>query len=140
MTDLQTPTPGDPAVFPAAGSQQVQPPGPASGEPRNLSATFRQAQMSDTWTAQAACPADSPVPYTLTPKAETLLGEAVPPTPADREADGEGMTAHDPRAGSSLGTQPRIYVTEISLPPSDSGIHRLHARMAEPGPEPEAGL
>jgi len=34
--------------------------------------------------------------------------------------------------------QPSAYVTEFSVPPSDSRIHRLHARMKEP--EPEAGL
>ena len=32
------------------------------------------------------------------------------------------------------------YITEISVPPSDSGIQRLHSRMKEPEPEPEAGL
>jgi hypothetical protein len=136
VNDLQTPTPGDSA----ARSLQEQSPGPAPKEPHNWSATFRQAQTPDTCTAQAAYPADSPIPYALTPKAETLPGEVSSPTPADREADAERMTAHDPQAGSGLPGQPRTYITKISLPPSDSGIHRLHVRMAEPGPEPEAGL
>jgi len=136
MNDLQTLTPGDPA----ARSQHVQPPGPASNEQRDLSANFRQAQTPDTWTTEAAYPADSPVPYTLTPKAEILLGEAGPPTLGDCEADARDMTAHDPQAGSGLPGQPRTYITKISLPPSDSGIHRLHVRMKEPEPQPEAGL
>jgi hypothetical protein len=38
------------------------------------------------------------------------------------------MAAHDPQAQPGPGSQPR-YVTEISVPPADSGIHRLHARM-----------
>jgi hypothetical protein len=140
MNDLQTPTPGDPAVFPAARSQQVQAPGPTSNEQPNLSANFRQAQAPDTWTTEAAYPADSSVPYTLTPKAEALLGEAGLPTLADGEADAQSMTAHDPQAGSGLPGQPYTYITKISLTPSDSGIHRLHVRMKEPDPQPEAGL
>ena len=80
------------------------------------------------------------MPYTLTVKAETLRGETGSPTTAARKADACGMTAHDPQAGSGFFGQPGTYVTEISVPPSDSGIHRLHARMKEPGPEPEAGL
>jgi hypothetical protein len=39
-----------------------------------------------------------------------------------------------------LSGQPGTYVTKISVPPSDSGILPLHARMKESEPEPEAGL
>ncbi len=49
------------------------------------------------------------------------------------------MHARPPQARSGLSGQ-RTYITEISLPPADSGIHRLHARMTEPEPEPEAEL
>ena len=50
------------------------------------------------------------------------------------------MAAHDPQAQPGLDSQPCTYVTEISVPPADSGIHRLHVRMKEPGPEPQAEL
>jgi len=50
------------------------------------------------------------------------------------------MRPRPPQADSGLSGQPRIYVTEISMPTFDDGIQRLHARMLEPDPEPEAGL
>jgi hypothetical protein len=128
MTDLQTTTPGDPAM---------------SGPLINRTSLYQssgQAETPGVWTADATCAADSPVPYTLTAKAETLLEDAGCPTTAAREADAGGMTAHDPHAGTGLFRQPRNYITKIALPPSDSGIHRLHVRMKEPEPEPEAGL
>jgi hypothetical protein len=50
------------------------------------------------------------------------------------------MAAHDPHAEHGLGSQACTYVTEISVPSADSGICRLHVRMKEPGPEPEAEL
>jgi len=43
-----------------------------------LYASFRQVEAPDTWTADAAYLADSPIPYTLTAKAATLLGRPVP--------------------------------------------------------------
>jgi len=128
---------------PAARSQLAQPSEPALTDRTVLFASFRQAEASDTWTADAAYPADSPdspVPYTLTAKAETLLGEACSPTTPLRKPHSCGMRTHPPHARSGLSGQPPAYVTEISVPPSDSGIHRLHARMKEPEPEPEAGL
>ena len=37
--------------------------------------------------------------------------------------------------------EPRTYVTEISVPHfGDGGVQRLHGRMKDPGPEPEADL
>ena len=128
MTDIQTTTPGNPAMSGPLPDRTV------------LYQPFRQAEAPDTWTADAAYAADSPVRYTLTAKAETLLGDVGSPATTAREADAGGMTAHDPHAESGLFRQPRAYVTEISVPPSDSGIHRLHARMKEPEPELEIGL
>ena len=128
---------------PAARSQQPQLSEPALTDRTFLYQSFRQAEAPDTWTADAAYPADSPdspVPYTLTAKAETLLGETGSPTHPLRNTHACDMCTRPPQARSGRSGQPRTYVTEISVPPSDSGIHRLHARMKEPGPEPEAGL
>jgi hypothetical protein len=50
------------------------------------------------------------------------------------------MATQPPQAGSGLPGQPLTYITEISMPPSDNGVQRLHSRMKEPEPEPEAGL
>jgi hypothetical protein len=130
MNDLQTTTPGDPAMVEPLTDRTF------------VYQFFGQAEAPDTWMADAAYPADSlnsPVPYTLTAKAETLLGDAGSPTTAAREADAGGMTAHDPHADSGLFRQPGNYIAEISVPPSDGGIHRLFVRMNEPEPEPEAG-
>ena len=154
MNDLQTTTPGDAdgaragragtrgraMTRPADRPQQAQPSGPASTDRTFLYQFSGQAEPPDTWTADAACPADSPIPYTLTAKAETLLDDIGSSATAAREADAGGMTAHDPHAGSGLFRQPGNYITKISLPPSDSGIQRLHVSMKEPEPEPEAGL
>jgi hypothetical protein len=128
MTDIQTTTPADPAMS-----------GPLINR-TCLYQSFRQPEASDNWTTDVAYAADSPVPYTLTAKAETLLADVGSPATAAREADAGGMTAHDPHAGSGLFRQPGNYITKISLPPSDSGIQRLHVSMKEPEPEPEAGL
>src|SRR6516162_11835772 len=46
-----------------------------------LYTSFRQVETPDTWTADAAYPADSPIPYTRTAKAETLLGRPAPRRP-----------------------------------------------------------
>jgi hypothetical protein len=35
------------------------------------------------------------------------------------------------------GFEPRIYVTEISVPSFGDGVQRLHSRMREPEPLPE---
>ena len=77
---------------------------------------------------------------TLTPQAETLLDEYGSPTDLLRNGHACGMRAHDPQPGPGPSAQPRTYGTQISLPPSDNGIQRLHSRMKEPQPEPEAGL
>jgi hypothetical protein len=137
MTDTQTTAPGDPATS-----------APLTSEPASTNRTFvyqfsRQPGAPDTWTADAAYPADSPdspVPYTLTAEAETLLGEASSPTTPSPITHARDMRAPDLQPASGLSGQPGSYVTEISVPPSDSGIHRLHARMKDPEPEPEAGL
>ncbi len=125
---------------PAERSQQAEP-----GEPTGTDRTFLysfsgQAETADTWTADAAYPADSPVPYTLTAQAETLLDEVGSPTSPLRNAQACDMGTRPPQASPGLSGQARTYVTEISMPPSDSGIQRLHARMKDPEPEPEAGL
>ena len=39
------------------------------------------------------------------------------------------------------GRESRTYVTTVSVPHfGDGGVQRLHARMKDPGPEPEADL
>ena len=124
----------------AARSQQPQPGEPTpmdEGAPRTY---FSHPEAPDTWTADPAYPADSPVPYTLTAKAETLLGPNGSPTYLLRNAHTCGMGTRPPQARPGLSGQPLTYVTEISVPPSDSGIQRLHSHMKEPEPEPEAGL
>jgi hypothetical protein len=125
---------------PAERSQQARLSEMTSTERAVLHTSFRPAVAADTWTADAAYTADSPVPYTLTAKAETLPGEVGSPTPPLRNAHACGMETQPPQARPSLPGQPRTYVTEISMRPSDGGIHQLHARMKEPEPEPEAGL
>jgi hypothetical protein len=125
---------------PAERSQQAQPTEPTQTDRTFLYQSFAHAEAADTWTADTAYPADSPVPYTLTAKAETLLGEAGSPTPLLPIAQARGMGTRPLQARPDPSGQPRTYITEISVPPSDSGICRLHARMKEPEPEPEAGL
>ena len=125
---------------PASRSRQPQPSGPT---PPGVHKIYDFAKQPETAAADAVYPAqspDSPVPYTLTPKAEALLEEAASPTTVSRLAHAGGMAAHDPHAEPGLGSQACTYVTEISVPPVDSGICRLHVRMKEPGPEPEAEL
>ena len=65
---------------PVGRPPQAQPGEPAITERTFLYQFSGQAEPPDTWTADAAYPADSPVPYTLTAKAETLLGKADAPT------------------------------------------------------------
>ena len=128
MNEIQTTTPANLAMSGPLINRTV------------LYQSFRQAEVPGTGTGDAAYAADLPVPYTLTAQAETLLEDAGCPTTATHEADAGDMTAHDPHAESGLFRQPDTYITKISLPPSDSGIHRLHVSMKEPEPEPEAGL
>ena len=123
-----------------AASPQPQPGEPTGTERTFLVESFRPAQAPDTWTADAAYPADSPIRYALTPQAETALDEYGSPTDLLRNGHACDMGAHHPQPGSGPSGQPRTYVTQISLPPSDTGIQRLHSRMKEPQPEPEAGL
>ena len=125
---------------PAQRPQQAGPGEPAVTERHFLYSFSGQAEAAEAWTADAAYPADSPVPYTLTVQAETLLDEAGSPTLPSGNAHARGMATRPPHARPGLPGQARTYVTEISLPPSDSGIQRLHARMKDPEPEPEAGL
>jgi hypothetical protein len=127
---------------PAEGPRRPQPGGPTSNERTFLYANFGQFQSPDTWAADAVYPADSPdspVPYTLTAKAEALLGQAGCPTSPLRKGHACGMRTRPLRARPALSGQPRTYITEISVPQYDSGIYRLHVRMTEPEPEPEAG-
>jgi len=113
---------------------------PAPTDEPARGAFFGPAEAPDTWTVDAAYPADSPIRYTLTPQAETLLDEYGSPTGLLRNGHACDMRAHHPQPGPGPSGQPRTYVTQISLPPSDTGIQRLHSRMNEPQPEPEAGL
>jgi len=125
---------------PAARSQQPQPAEPTATDHAFVYQSLGQPEAPDTWTVNAACPADAPVPYTLTAKAETLLGEPANPTSPLPTGHACGMATQPPQARPGLPGQPLIYITEISVPPSDNGIQRLHSRMKEPEPEPEAGL
>jgi hypothetical protein len=122
---------------PAASSQQPQPTEPTSTDHTFVYQSLRQPEAPDTWTANAAYPADSPVPYTLTAKAETLLDEAGSPASPLPNGHACAMSTQSPPGRSG---QPLTYITEISVPPSDNGIQRLHSPMKEPEPEPEAGL
>ena len=55
-----------------------------------------------------------------------------------RSGPGRDREPLEPPAGHR---EPRAYVTEISVPHfGDGGVQRLHARMKDPGPEPEADL
>jgi hypothetical protein len=149
MTDIHAITPGDPSMLappgaegngPASTSRHAQPSRPTGTDVRKIYDFSRQAGTEVADSVYPAQSTDSPVPYTLTPKAETLLEEAASPTAVCGEAHAGGMAVHDPHAESGLGSQARTYVTEISVPPVDSGIRRLHVRMKEPGPEPEVEL
>ena len=66
--------------------------------------------------------------------------EASSPTTPLRKMHACGIRTRPPQARSGLSGQPGTYATKISVPPSDSGILPLHARMKESEPEPEAGL
>ena len=109
-------------------AQPPQPNGPTTTDCTFLYQSFRQPEAPDTWTADAAYPVhslDSPVPYTLTAKAETLLGEAGSPTILLRKAHACGICTRPPQARSGLSGQPRTYITEISLPPTAEEISKL---------------
>lgn len=57
---------------------------------------------------------------------------------ASRSDPGRDREVQEPPAGHR---EPRAYVTEISVPHfGDGGVQRLHARMNDHGPEPEADL
>lgn len=86
---------------PAGRSQQAQPSGPTLHERAFLYQSFGKAEAPDTWTADAACPAASPVQYAVTAKAETLLGEArapANPTTPLRNAHSYGICTRPPQA------------------------------------------
>jgi hypothetical protein len=139
MNDIQAATPPiTEENGPASSSRRPHPSGPTGTDVRKIYDFSRQAETSAADAVYPAQSADSPVPYTLTPKAEALLEEAASPTTVSRQAHAGGMAAHDPQAQSGLGSQACTYVTEISVPSADSGICRLHVRMKEPGPEPQA--
>jgi hypothetical protein len=125
---------------PAEQSRHAQPSETTITDHTRMYQFSGHSEAPDTWTADAAYAADSPVPYTLTAKAETLLGEYGVLTAPLPNTQACGMGTRPPQARAGLSGQPLPYITEISMPPSDSGIHRLHARMKEPEPEPEAGL
>lgn len=130
MTDIKASTPGG----------RAEPTGPAGTDHTFLYQPSAQSAVPGTWPADAAYPADSPIPYTLTTKAETLLGEAGRPTAPLRNTHACDMRPDVPHAPPGPAGQPRTYVTEICVPQSDNGIQRLHSRIKEPAPEPEAGL
>jgi hypothetical protein len=125
---------------PAANAQQPQPGEPALTERTFLYSFSGQPESPGTWTADAAYPADSPVTYTLTAQAETLLAQDGCPTPPLPNGHPRGMAPRPPHARPGPTGPSDGYVTEISVPTFDSGIQRLHARMKEPEPQPEAGL
>ena len=57
---------------------------------------------------------------------------------APRSGPDRDREPQEPPAGHR---EPRTYVTEISVPHfGDGGVQRLHARMKDPGSEPEADL
>ena len=57
---------------------------------------------------------------------------------ASRSGPGRGREPQGPPTGHD---EPRTYVTVISVPHfGDGGVQRLHARMKDPGPGPEADL
>ena len=95
---------------PAKGPQQAQPGGPTPTDRTYVYQSFRQAEASGTWAADAACPVDSPVPYTLTAKAQTLLAEVgVPvaylrqPGPGSVRDQGSPGPKSDPGPHGSIG-------------------------------------
>ena len=102
-------------------------------------AIFRPPEAPDTWTADATYPADSPIPYTLTPQGRNPLGStATRRTPCGTRK----LVICEPASASRPGPsgQPVTYVTEISMPPPTAGSTGSTSRMKEPEPEPEAGL
>ena len=57
---------------------------------------------------------------------------------APRRGPSSDREPQEPSAGHR---EPRTYVTVISVPHfGDDGVQRLHSRMKDPGPEPEADL
>jgi hypothetical protein len=130
MTSTHTAPPANPP----------QPSGPESTDRSFLYQFSGQSEAPDTWTADAAYPADTRVPYTLTSKAETLLADPGNPTGRSPDTHARDVATRPSQPRPGPGRQPPAYVTEISVPPFDNGIQRLHSRMKQPEPEPEAGL
>jgi hypothetical protein len=125
---------------PASQPPQANPASPTATTDGPYLYEFRgQAQTAAAEPEYDRCPADSPVPYTLTATAETLLGEPGSPTAPLPKGHSCGMSARPAQPGPGPAARPATYVTEIFVPTFDDGIHRLHARMKEPEPEPEAG-
>jgi hypothetical protein len=57
---------------------------------------------------------------------------------APRSGPARDRKPQEPSAGHR---EPRAYVTVISVPNfGDGGVQRLHSRMKDPGPEPEADV
>jgi hypothetical protein len=57
---------------------------------------------------------------------------------APRSGPGRDREPQEPPTGDR---EPRAYVTVISVPHfGDGGVQRLHVRMKDPGPGPEADL
>jgi len=85
---------------PAGRSQQAQPSEPTIHERAFLYQFFGKAEAPDTWTADAACPAASPVLYAVTAKAETLLGGGPRPGEPDDPLAERALLwyAHSPSA------------------------------------------
>ena len=83
---------------PVGRPPQAQPGEPAITERAFLYQFSGQAKAPDTRIADAAYPADSPVPYTLTSKAETVLGETGRPALPLRKGHPCGMRTLPPQA------------------------------------------
>ena len=125
---------------PAKGPQQAQPSGPTPTDRTFVYQSFRHAEASGTWTADAAYPADSPVPYTLTAKAETLLGE--PGSPEDSLAERAlSWYEHAPVTGPAWPPRPaaRLRYRDLRAAVRQRDPPAV-PRMKDPEPEPEAGL
>ena len=105
---------------PAGRSQQSQPSEPTIHERAFLYQFFGKAEAPDTWTADTACPADSPVLYAVTAKAETLLGEArapANPTTPLRNAHSCGMSTPPPQSRPGSRMQGRTR-GQVPAPPA----------------------
>ena len=113
---------------PAGRPPQAQPGEPAITERTFLYQFSGQAEASDAWTADAAHPADSPLPYTLTAKAETLLGEADAPTnPTTLLRKGPLLWYGNPTSASpTRSPRPAAHLYDRDLlPPTAEEISKL---------------